>query len=87
MHELPCEEKLKRCPGEGQSSVVRTGAEQKECGCGERIKFHESERKRGRRHNRPVNLSGAEVGAGRMLFEGEDARVWLEMMGRDFKAT
>lgn len=39
------------------------------------------------RRNRPVNLSGAEVDAGRMLFEGEDARVWLEMMGRDFKAT
>lgn len=86
MHELLCEEEQKRCPGEGHCAVVRAGAEQKECRCEERIKFHEYVRKRGRRHKKPVDLSVAEVGAGRMLFEGEEVRVSLEMMGRDFKA-
>lgn len=83
MHELPCEEELKKCPGEGHSSIVRAGAEQKEYGCEERIKFHECVRRRGRTHNRPVNLSVTEVSAGRMLFEDEDVRVSLEMMSRD----
>lgn len=86
MHELPCEEELKRCPGEGHSSVVRAGAEQKECGCEERVKFHEYVRKRGRRHDRRVNLSVAEVGAGRMLFEGEDVQSFALNDGQRFQS-
>lgn len=50
--------------------MIYQGAEQKECGCEERLKVHECGRRRRRRHGRPVNLSVAEVGAGRMLSEG-----------------